>query len=70
MICDKCRAGGMANKFGEIYLAIGLHDQCTGCFCQHKTGEGWHKKGHKKAPHPVTGEGRVWKSKQLSDSNR
>ncbi len=43
MICDKCRAGGMANKFGEIYLAIGLHDQCTGCVCQHKTGSGWHK---------------------------
>ena len=43
MICDKCRAGGMANKFGETYLAIGLHDQCTGCVCQHKTGEGWHK---------------------------
>jgi len=28
------------------------------------------KKGHEKAPHPVTGEGRVWISKQLSNSNR
>ena len=44
MICDKCTAAGMANKNGETYIAIGLHDQCKGCYCQHKTGTGYYKK--------------------------
>jgi hypothetical protein len=44
MICDKCKAGGNANKTGDLYWAIGLHDQCKGCPCQHKTGDGWYKK--------------------------
>ena len=44
MICEKCTAGGAANKMKETYIAIMLHEQCTGCVCQHKTGEGWHKK--------------------------
>ena len=43
MICDKCTAAGMANKTGDLYWAIGLHDQCKGCYCQHKTGTGWIK---------------------------
>lgn len=44
MICDKCTAGGMANQMKETYIAIALHDQCKGCECQHKTGEGYYKK--------------------------
>jgi hypothetical protein len=44
MICEKCTAGGEANKLGDIYIAIGLHDLCKGCECQHKTGDGWYKK--------------------------
>ena len=44
MICEKCTAGGMANTFGDVYSAIGLLDHCTGCVCQHKTGDGWYKK--------------------------
>ena len=43
MICDKCTAAGMANKNGETYIAIGLHDQCKDCECQHKTGTGYFK---------------------------
>lgn len=43
MICDKCTAGGVANSLGETYIAIGLHDQCKGCYCQHKTGTGYFK---------------------------
>jgi hypothetical protein len=44
VICTKCLAAGEANKNRETYIAIGLHDQCKGCECQHKTGEGWYKK--------------------------
>jgi hypothetical protein len=44
MICTKCIAGGVANQMGETYIAISLHDQCTKCECQHKTGEGHYKK--------------------------
>lgn len=44
MICEKCTSGGKANQMGETYIAIGLHQHCTGCECQHKTGEGWYKK--------------------------
>jgi hypothetical protein len=43
MICDKCTAGGAANKSGNTYIAIGLHALCKGCECQHKTGDGWYK---------------------------
>ena len=43
MICEKCLAAGEANKLKDTYIAIGLHDQCKGCECQHKTGEGWYK---------------------------
>lgn len=43
MICTKCSAAGNANKSGDIYIAIGLHDQCSGCECQHKTGTGYFK---------------------------
>lgn len=44
MICTKCIAGGVANQIQETYMSISLHDQCTGCDCQHKTGTGWIKK--------------------------
>ena len=50
MICTKCTAGGKANQMKETYIAIGLHDQCTGCECQHKVGTGYYKKQAQKKP--------------------
>ena len=52
MTCTKCKAAGVANSMGETYIAIGLHDQCKGCPCQHKTGDGWYKKQALKSPPP------------------
>ena len=45
MICTKCTAGGKANQTGEgVWIVIALHELCTGCECQHKTGAGHYKK--------------------------
>jgi hypothetical protein len=44
MICTKCTAAGVANQMKETYICLKLHEQCTGCECQHKQGEGWYKK--------------------------
>lgn len=44
MICSKCTAAGNANQINETYISIGLHEQCKGCECQHKTGTGYYKK--------------------------
>lgn len=50
MICVSCRAAGTANSAGDYAIAVVLHQSCTKCECQHKTGEGWYKKGKEKPP--------------------
>lgn len=50
MICVPCRAAGTANSAGDYSIAITLHQGCTKCECQHKTGAGWYKKQALKNP--------------------
>jgi hypothetical protein len=40
MICNRCLAGGTANKVGDVAIAIMFHAECEykDCCCQHKTG--------------------------------
>ena len=50
MICVSCKAAGTANNAGDYSIAIVLHQSCTKCECQHKTGAGWYKKIDKEKP--------------------
>jgi hypothetical protein len=50
MICVSCRAAGTANGAGDYAIAVVLHQGCTKCECQHKTGAGWYKTGKEKPP--------------------
>jgi hypothetical protein len=44
MICTSCKAAGTANSVGDYSIAIMLHQGCTNCPCQHRTGSGLYKK--------------------------
>jgi hypothetical protein len=50
MICVSCRAAGTANSVGDYAIAAMLHEGCTNCYCQHKTGANLYKKQALKNP--------------------
>ena len=41
MICRNCRDGGDYNQQGLAFAAAVCHAKCTGCTCQHGTGDMW-----------------------------